>query len=106
MGIVHLIKKVIFGYRVDSETYIKYFRSISMLIGERTVIYEPHASYVDVTRPYLIKIGNDVKITRGVTLLTHGYDLSVLAGFHQVVLGSGVGGQALEIMCLSVWVVL
>ncbi len=91
MGITHLIKKIIFGHRVDSETYIKYLRSLGMSIGERTVIYEPRASYVDVTRPYLIKIGNDVKITRGVTILTHGYDWSVLAGLHQTVLGSGRG---------------
>ena len=89
MGLAHLIKKVIFGHRVDSETYIKYLRSIGMSIGERTVIYEPRASYIDVTRPFLIKIGNDVKITRGVTMLTHGYDWSVLAGLHDVVLGSG-----------------
>lgn len=91
MGVAHLIKKVIFGHRVDSETYIKYLRSIGMSIGERTVIYEPRASYVDETRPFLIKIGNDVKITRGVTILTHGYDWNVLAGLHDVVLGSGGG---------------
>lgn len=86
-----MIKKTIFGHRVDSETYIKYLRSIGMSIGERTVIYEPRASYINVTRPFMIKIGNDVKITRGVTMLTHGYDWSVLAGLHDVVLGSGGG---------------
>lgn len=37
----------------------------------------------------MIEIGKDVKITRGVTILTHGYDWSVLAGLYNVVLGSG-----------------
>lgn len=36
----------------------------------------------------MIEIGNDVQITSGVTLLTHGYDWSVLKGVYGEVLGS------------------
>lgn len=88
MGIKKTIKNFIFGKEVDSDTYIKHLREIGMVIGERTVFYDPRSVCVDETRPFLIEIGNDVKITHGVTILTHGYDWSVLAGLHDVVLGS------------------
>ena len=42
-----------------------------------------------MTRPWLIDIGNDVQITDGVTLLTHGYDWAVLKGVYGDILGSG-----------------
>ncbi len=77
-----------YGVRTDSETYIKYLRKIGMNIGERTVIYDPRFTVIDETRPWAIDIGNDVKITHGVTILTHGYDWSVLKGKYGTVLGS------------------
>lgn len=91
MGIKNIIKKIIFGSKTDSDTYINHLREIGMKIGERTIVYDPRSVCIDETRPFLIEIGNDVKITRGVTMLTHGYDWSVLAGLHDVVLGSGGG---------------
>ena len=36
--------------------------------------------YYYPSRPYLIDIGDNVQITRGVTILTHGFDLSVIKG--------------------------
>lgn len=83
-----IIRKKIFGYKSDSETFINHLRSLGMKIGERTIIYEPRKTIVDATRPWLIDIGDDVKITCGVTILTHGYDWSVLAGLNDTVLGS------------------
>lgn len=88
MRIKSIIKKLVFGNKMDSETYVSYLRSVGMSIGERVNIYEPRTVFIDETRPFMIKIGNDVKITRGVTILTHGYDWSVLAGIHDIVLGS------------------
>ena len=89
MGLKQVIKKMIFGSKTDSMTYINHLREVGMTIGERVIIYDPRSVCIDETRPFLINIGNDVKITRGVTILTHGYDCSVLAGLHDVVLGSG-----------------
>lgn len=43
---------------------------------------------IDLTRPFMIEIGNDVQITKGVTILTHGYDWAVLKGVYGDVLGS------------------
>ena len=82
------LKKFILREKYDSETYIKYLRNQGVTIGKRVNVYEPRSVCIDITRPYLIEIGNDVKITRGVTILTHGYDWSVLAGLYDEVLGS------------------
>lgn len=88
MGIKKFIKKIVYGTKADSDTYIDHLRSVGVKIGERTTIYDPRNTVIDETRPCLVQIGNDVKITSGVTVLTHGYDWSVLAGMHNVVLGS------------------
>lgn len=39
----------------------------------------------------MLKIGNNVQITAGVTILTHGYDWSVLKGYYGEILGSAGG---------------
>ena len=91
MGIKSIIRKALLGHQADSESYVNYLRKIGVTVGERVTIFEPRKVYIDETRPYLITIGNDVKITNGVTLLTHGFDWNVLAGIYDVVLGSGGG---------------
>lgn len=88
MGIKSFIKKLILGHKCDSESYLNYLRKAGSRIGERVVVYEPSKTFIDETRPFLIEIGDDVQITRGVTMLTHGYDWSVLKGIHAEVLGS------------------
>lgn len=85
------IKKLVFGYKSDSESYVKHLRKLGVKIGERTVVYEPRRTTIDITRPWLVEIGDDVKITCGTTILTHGYDWSVLAGLNDTVLGSAGG---------------
>ena len=88
MSLKKIVKKLIFKEKADSDTYIKYLKDKGVRIGDRVTIYEPRSNVIDVIRPWMIEIGNDVKITYGVTILTHGYDWSVLAGKHDVVLGS------------------
>ncbi len=85
------IKKIIFREKADSESYIKYLRQRGANIGERVNIYAPKNTIIDMTRPWLIDIGDDVQITEGVTILTHGYDWSVLKGVYGEVLGSSGG---------------
>lgn len=88
MGIKKIIRKLIFGYRSDSETYLANLRAKGMRIGKRVRVFEANKTYIDETRPFLVEIGDDVQITRGVTILTHGYDWSVLKGVYGDVLGS------------------
>ena len=85
-------RKLLFGNKRNSETYIKYLRSLGMKIGSNTVIYDPVNTLIDETRPWLISIGDNVKITYGTIILTHGYDWSVLKGVYGDVLGSSGGG--------------
>lgn len=91
-----IIRKLIYGHKASSETYIKYLRTIGMKIGDESTIYVPTKTQIDTTRPWLIDIGKNVKITEGVTILTHGYDWSVLKGVYGDVLGSSGGGSKSE----------
>ena len=88
MKIRNVIRKLLLRQRADSDSYIRYLRKLGVAIGERVTIFEPRKVYIDETRPFLISIGNDVKITNGVTILTHGYDWNVLEGVYHKVLGS------------------
>lgn len=85
------IKRMIYKEKYSSEAYIDWLRKQGMKIGERVNIYVPLKTVIDITRPWLIEIGDDVQITEGVTILTHGYDWSVLKGIYGEVLGSSGG---------------
>lgn len=75
--------------RRSAESFIPYLREQGMRIGEGTKIFaNPRNVFIDPTRPWLIEIGNDVQITSGVKILTHGYDWSVIKGTTGEVLGS------------------
>ena len=85
------IRRMIYGQPVEknpSEALVERLRSLGMRIGEGTIFFDPPSNIVDETRPWLIEIGNDVQITHGVIILTHGYDWSVLKGLYGEVLGS------------------
>ena len=88
MRIIEVIKKRVFKERADADSYISYLRNKGMRIGERVVILRPRSLTIDETRPWLIEIGNDVQIANGVSILTHGYDWSVLKGKYGSILGS------------------
>lgn len=83
-----LCRRLLFGYKADSAVFVEHLRKTGMRIGGGTVVYEPRSVMIDPTRPWLIEIGENVQITRGVTILTHGYDWSVLKGVYGEVLGS------------------
>lgn len=88
MWIKNILRKLKYGVRYNSESYINYLKEIGVQIGDRTTIFDPRSTIIDETRPWMIKIGNDVQITAGVTILTHGYDWSVLKGVYGEILGS------------------
>lgn len=81
-------RKLKYGVRYSSDTYVKYLRNTGVKIGSRTTIFDPRTTIIDETRPWMISIGDDVQITSGVTILTHGFDRSVLKGVYGEVLGS------------------
>ena len=85
---MNLIKKLLYREKASSETYIEYMRKRGASIGNGTTIFSPTNTLIDMTRPWLIDIGNNVQITEGVTILTHGYDWSVLKAVYGELLGS------------------
>lgn len=88
MRIPRFIKKKIKGERYSSEDYVDYLRKIGVKIGKNTRFYNVEYALVDTTRPFLIEIGDNVKLTKGITILTHGYDWSVLKNKYGNVMGS------------------
>lgn len=78
MGLKRIIKKKLLGYRYDSESFVSYLKSIGVKVGESVKIFSPQTTTIDITRPYLLEIGDSVKITANVTILTHDYSYSVL----------------------------
>lgn len=52
----------------DNEQYIAYLRREGVQIGNGCVI---HKTAIMGTEPYLIKIGDNVRITRGIKFITH-----------------------------------
>ena len=88
MWLKTVFRKLKYGVRYNSDSYIKYLKNIGVEIGDRTSIFDPRSTIIDETRPWMIKIGNDVQITAGVTILSHGFDWAVLKGVYGEVLGS------------------
>lgn len=78
MKIIELIKKIVLREKYNSETFTKYLREKGVSVGDNTKFYSPSTQIIDVSRPYLLKIGSCCKITAGVTILTHDYSFSVL----------------------------
>lgn len=67
MKIRHLLNRA--RLIIDHGFYPEYLRRQGVRIGRNTVIVHP--SYIDGRLPYLLEIGNNVVISRHVTILTH-----------------------------------
>lgn len=78
MNVTALIKRIVYKEKATSETYIDYLRKLGVSIGEDCTFYAPSQSPIDVQYPWMITIGNHVRITAGVKILTHDYSWSVL----------------------------
>lgn len=79
---------LIFRHKSSSERYVKWLRNKGVRVGKNTVFYSPWSINIDIQRPWLIEIGDNVNITLGVTILQHGYDWAVLQKLKGDVLGS------------------
>lgn len=80
--------RIVWSDKATSHTLIKRLKNKGMIIGEGTIFFSPKDAEIDETRPYLIHIGKNVQIARNVTIVTHGYDWSVLKSKYGEILGS------------------
>lgn len=78
MKVPLMVKKLLFGYKATSETYIAYLRKMGASVGVDVEIFRPFQTTIDMTAPYLLSIGDHVQITGPVTILTHDYSWCVL----------------------------
>lgn len=62
-------KKYDFNYILESE---------GISVGKHTIFYDPNSMSIDRQRPWMLKIGDYCKITKGTVILTHDYSRSVL----------------------------
>ena len=88
MGIKQILKKIIYREKSSSEDYISYLRKIGVTIGDNCTFYEPRKTHLDLQNPYMLEIGDFVRITSGVQILTHDYSFSVLASVGGDIIGS------------------
>lgn len=89
MTLKRSLARLLYGYKCDSETYIKYLREHGCTIGEGVHFYSPRTTTVDEVKMDWISIGSYTKITSGVIILAHDYSPSVLIHTHNNVLLSG-----------------
>lgn len=73
-----LLMKLLLPNTYSSEAYIKYMTKRNIDIGKGCIIYSPNQTYIDLSRPHMLHIGDYVKITRNVTILCHDYSRSVV----------------------------
>ncbi len=72
----------------NSDLYISFLRKKGVTIGEGTAFFGNIS--VDITRPFLVEIGENCVLTDGVVILTHGFDSSVLnVAFGELFCSSG-----------------
>ena len=70
MNITDIFKRIIYGSKATSESYIAYLKNNGYKIGTGCKIYSPMKTSIDEPG-FMLEIGNDVRITEGVTILCH-----------------------------------
>lgn len=58
-------------YTSSSNRYIKYLKKNRIKIGKGCIILDPKKIQIDITRPELLEIGDNVFLHRGTIILTH-----------------------------------
>jgi acetyltransferase-like isoleucine patch superfamily enzyme len=75
---------------LGTKAYVKYLRKKGVAIGENIQIYNLDTINIDLTRPSLITIGENVAFNRNFTLLTHDYVSGVfIKAFSDILPSSG-----------------
>lgn len=69
-----IISKIIFKLiHRKSNLYIRYLKKKGVAVGKNCKMLDPSTCIIDLTRPSLVTIGDNVLINRDFTLLTHDY---------------------------------
>lgn len=60
-----------FYYTSSSNRYIKYLQKKKVKIGKGCIVLDPKKIQIDISRPELLEIGDNVFLHRGTVILTH-----------------------------------
>lgn len=74
-----IIRKLNDFFCFTSDEYIKLLRKRGVKIGENVRFFSPDEIHIDLQHPNMIIIGDNVRITKGVSILCHDYSFSVCA---------------------------
>lgn len=72
----------------SSESYIAYIRRKGITIGSGCIFREARTSSIDLTRPSLVEIGNNVDMNANFTIFTHDYVTGVFLHKHHKFINS------------------
>lgn len=87
-----LVRNAVFREKASIEKYAAYLKKCGVQIGENVRFYSPESALVDMTCPWLISIGDNALIARGVTILTHDF-VGALVKRHPKSKGRLLGSQ-------------
>lgn len=75
--------------RRSSDAYVKYLRKKGIKIGENVNFYgDLRTVSIDITRPSLVKIGNNICVALPFGIITHGAELTVFREKYKEIIGS------------------
>ena len=78
-----------YGYKRSRKSYFNYLKKKGVVLkGENIRFHSPWTTIVDIQRPWMIEIGDNVDIAAFCKILTHGFDWAVLQRQYGIVLGS------------------
>ena len=80
-GIINRLKRKYAEFK-GGETYLNFLRKQGVRIGKNCHIGPAKTISIDSTRPYLVEIGNNVRMNTGFTLLTHDFATSVITNYY------------------------
>ena len=88
MSLVNKLRKLIGRGYLTSDEYVGKLRDKGIIIGDNCYFYDPSKTNIDTQNPGMIRIGNNVRVTEGVQILTHDYSFSVLCSVCGDIVGS------------------
>lgn len=77
-------------HTANSYNYVKYLKMRGAKIGDNVIFRDPCTTQIDMTRPSLVSIGNDVDFNKNFQILTHDWSSHVFRNyFHDFINSSG-----------------
>lgn len=87
MNLKTLVKRIIWPHRYSSEAYLNCLREKGAEIGNGTYLFDPQNTMIDEQRPHMLTIGENVKITSGVTILCHDFSRATVYDYTGMYVG-------------------